>query len=519
LLAKVDSCSLTGIDGFIVEVEVDIAYGLPVFNIVGLPEVSIKESKERVKTAIKNCGYTFPMERLVVNLAPADIKKDGTGLDLPIAIGILIASEIIPPDKVKNYLVSGELSLAGKIKPVKAVLSYALTAKEMGYKGIIIPFENADEAAMVEGIDVLPVKNISQIVDFFTGFIKIETHRIDLTKFRYSKGMAYGMDFSEVKGQQHAKRAMEIAAAGFHNLIMSGPPGSGKSMLAKRLPTILPELTFKEAIDVTRIYSVMGLIDNEISLNLSRPFRSPHHTISDAGLVGGGAKPKPGEISLAHNGVLFLDELPEFKKHVLEVLRQPMEDGKVSIARANMRVTYPSQFMLVAAMNPCPCGYLSDPTGKCTCTHPQIQKYRSKISGPLLDRIDIQIEIPKVKYEDLSDTVKGTNKLESTNKIKSETSFQIRKRVKSARKLQSIRFVKSSVSNNATMHSRHLKSFCHLNDNCEKIIKQAVNVLGFSVRACHCVIRVARTIADLENCLEIKRHHLAEAIQYRSFDR
>ncbi len=513
MLARVDSCSLTGIDGFIVEVEIDIAYGLPVFNIVGLPEASIRESKERVKTAIKNSGYTFPMERLVINLAPADIKKEGTGLDLPIAIGILIASEVIPPDKIKNYIVSGELSLDGKIKPVKAVLSYALTAKQMGYKGIIIPFANADEAAMVEGIDVLPVKSIAQIVDCFTGFTNIEIHRIDLAKPVDSGNRTYGMDFSEVKGQQHAKRAMEIAAAGFHNLIMSGPPGSGKSMLAKRLATILPELTFDEAIDVTRIYSIMGLIDNEISLSLTRPFRSPHHTISDAGLVGGGARPRPGEISLAHNGVLFLDELPEFKKHVLEVLRQPMEDGRVSISRAGMKATYPSQFMLVAAMNPCPCGYLSDPTGKCTCTHPQILRYRSKISGPLLDRIDIQIEVPKVKYKDLSETLKGTGK------TREETSSQIRERVKGARKLQKQRFIKSSISNNAKMHSRHLKAFCTLNESCEKIIEQAVNLLGFSARACHCVIRVARTIADLENSLEIQRYHLAEAIQYRNFDR
>ncbi|MBU1342052.1 MAG: YifB family Mg chelatase-like AAA ATPase [Proteobacteria bacterium] len=507
MLAKVGSCSVTGIDGFIVEVEVDISYGLPVFNIVGLPEISVRESKDRVKTAIKNSGYTFPMERLVVNLAPADVKKEGTGFDLPIAIGILVASKRIVSDQVSAYLISGELSLDGKVKPVKAVLPFALAAKENGYKGIIIPFENADEAAMVKGIDVLPVKSLSQIVDFFSGFVRIEPYHMDPIQPKSSGGTAYGMDFSDVRGQPNAKRAMEIAAAGFHSVLMTGPPGSGKSMLAKRLPTILPELTFEEAIEVTRIHSVMGLVEDQKAVFFSRPFRSPHHTISDAGLVGGGSKPVPGEISLAHNGVLFLDELPEFKKNVLEVLRQPLEDGKVSISRAGMKATFPSRFMLVAAMNPCPCGYLSDPMGKCICTAPQVQKYRSKISGPLLDRIDIQIDVPRVEYKDLS------------AKPDDKTSAAIRKRVDTARKIQNKRLSKLSLHGNARMNSRHLKKFCHLDVECEKLLEQAVDVLGFSVRACHSVIRVGRTIADLENAPEIERHHLAEAIQYRSFDR
>lgn len=507
MLAKVSSCSVAGIDGLIVAVEVDISYGLPVFNIVGLPEVSVRESKDRVKTAIKNSGYTFPMERIVVNLAPADVKKEGTGFDLPVALGILIASEVIPQDKIQAYLISGELSLDGRIKPVRAALPYALAAKESGYKGIILPFENAQEAAMVEGIDILPVQSLSQIVDFFSGFGDI--HKVDMNDISCPgfQDDLKGMDFSEVGGQHHAKRALEIAAAGFHNVIMTGPPGSGKSMLAKRIPTILPALAVEESIEVMRIYSVLGLGEDKWKNRTIRPFRSPHHTISEAGLVGGGSRPVPGEISLAHNGVLFLDELPEFKKNVLEVLRQPLEQGEVSISRAGVKAVFPAQFMLVAAMNPCPCGYLSDPMGTCTCTQHQVQRYRSKISGPLLDRIDIQIEVPRVRYKDFALENRG------------DGSSEMRKRVHTARKIQEKRFEKKTICNNAGMQSRHLKAFCTLSYDCEQVLQQAVDVLGFSARACHSVIRVGRTIADLENKIQIERHHVLEAIQLRRFDR
>jgi len=503
----VDSCSVIGIQGYIIHVEVDISRGLPAFSIVGLPEISVRESRDRVKTAIRNSGYTFPMDRLVVNLAPADVKKDGTGLDLPVAAGILIACEIIPQKALKSHMIMGELSLDGRVKPVKAVLSCVRAAKEKGYKAVVIPWENGPEAAMVKGIDVLPVKTLSQMVDYFSGFGDIPVMHIDMSGRRDLGGNVHEIDFSEVQGQFQARRALEIAAAGSHNIIMTGPPGSGKSMMAKRLVTILPVLTPEEAMEVAEIYSVLGLVKGRDNYPGLRPFRSPHHTISDAGLVGGGPRPAPGEISMAHNGVLFLDELPEFRRNVLEVLRQPLEDGRVSIARAGMNAVYPARFMLVAAMNPCPCGYLSDPVTECTCTPVQIRKYRSKISGPLLDRIDIQIEVPRIAYREL----RAANRPES--------SAEIRKRVEKARSIQVKRFMETSVFSNAGMNTRHMKQFCFLDAECEKMIEKAVDVLGFSSRACHSVIRVARTIADLENEPEILRHHLAEAISLRSFDR
>ena len=506
MLAKVLSSAVLGIDAYRVEVEIDINSGLPTFTTVGLPETAVKESKERVKSAISNSGYRFPDDRITVNLAPADIKKEGTGFDLPIALGILAATGIVPQEKISRYLILGELSLDGRVKAVRGSLPMALAARKAGYKAIMVPYDNGREASVVNDIDVLPVQTLSQVVSFLRGFSELQPQKTDIAAI-FEKDGHFDLDYAEVMGQEHVKRALEIAAAGGHNLIMIGPPGSGKTMLAKRLPTILPPISFEEAIETSKIFSVVGMMEKDQALITSRPFRSPHHTISDAGLIGGGHIPRPGEVSLAHHGVLFLDELPEFKKHVLEVLRQPLEDLKVTISRAATTLTYPSSFMLVAAMNPCPCGYFSDPKHNCRCSYQQIHRYRSKISGPLLDRIDLHVEVPAVPYKDLM------------QEAYAESSKDIRRRVSAARAIQSRRFARTKIYCNSKMSSRHIKSHCRIDDASRRLLESAIDKLGLSARAFNRILKIARTIADLEGIPEIQVDHISEAIQYRSLDR
>ena len=506
MLSIVKSMSLEGLDGYLVEVQVDVSAGIPSWNVVGLPDTSVKEAKERVTTAIKNTGFDVLSRKIVVNLAPADIKKEGSFFDLPIAIGILMCNENIESANLTDTILIGELSLDGKLNKINGILPMCIEAKKLGIKEVILPIENAQEAAVVEGLKIIGAKYLGEVIEYLNKKISISPTNIDLNKILENQNN-YSFDFSEVKGQENIKRALEIAAAGGHNCLLIGAPGSGKTMLATRLPSILPDLTFEESLETTKIHSVAGKLEKESSLIVTRPFRAPHHTISSISMIGGGRIPKPGEISLAHNGVLFLDELPEFNRNTLEVLRGPLEDKIVTISRLNASLTYPCDFMLVASMNPCPCGFYGSQEKECTCSPQAISKYIGKISGPLLDRIDIQIEVTPVKYQ----------KLDSNESI--ETSKKIQERVNQARKIQQERYKFEKIFANSALTPKLTQKYCKLTQESKYILELAFNKLGLSARAHGRILKVARTIADLDGKENIETNHIAEAIQYRSLDK
>lgn len=506
MLSHIYSCGLTGIDGFPVCVETDISNGMPNFDIVGLPDAAVKEAKERIRSAIKNTGYRFPAKHVVINLAPASQRKEGSGYDLPMALSILTATEQLYSDELDKCAFFGELSLDGSVQPINGILPMTISAYKQGFTSIFVPAENADEASVIEDINVYPVHSLSELCNHIYGLSEIPVHTVNLDEY-FASSAANVLDFCDVKGQENVKRALEIAAAGNHNVLLIGSPGTGKTMLAQRMPSILPDLTFDEALEVTKIHSIAGLLTKDEPLITHRPFRSPHHTISASGLSGGGSTPRPGELSLAHNGILFLDELPEFHRDSLEILRQPLEDGRVTITRVKATLTYPCNIMLIASMNPCKCGYFGDNRRQCTCTPLQVNKYRSKISGPLLDRIDIQVEVANVDYKDLSSTEKG------------ETSAEIKKRVNRTRKIQLERYKGLNIYSNSQLDAGMLQKFCPLGDEENAILKAAFDNLGLSARAHSRILKVARTIADLEQSERITAAHIAEAIQYRSLDR